>query len=87
MLTIILSVLNFVYELVLAIYRDYLGAKLLIQSKKRVAVFEKQNLTVFEHFQKLVRQQPNKACIVCEGQTWTYKDVTKKFHNKNRMED
>ncbi len=75
MLAILLTYLRFIYEILLAVYRDYLGTMLLIRTRRRLSRFHKEESTVFREFEKLVRTQPNKACIVYGDQTWTFKDV------------
>lgn len=75
MLAILVSYVKFIYEILLAIYRDVLGTFLLIRTRRRLNDFQKNESNVFAEFSKLVRQQPNKACIIYNEHTWTFKDV------------
>ena len=67
--------LNFIYNLIFAIYRDLRGAANLIFLKKTIKKFENENSTVSDKFRQLVKKHPNKACIVFNDEKWTFQDV------------
>lgn len=75
MLALVFSFVTYIYDIFFALYRDFLGAKLLIGTRKKLTQYEKENSTVYNEFQKIVRRQPNKPCIISNEQTWTFKDV------------
>lgn len=81
MLAILLAYLRFIYEILLAVYRDFLGTMLLIRTRRRLTKFHHEDTNVYREFEKLVRTQPGKACIVYGEHTWTFKDVWKKTKN------
>jgi len=57
------------------IYRDIYAVFFFLYSKKKFDKFEKDNLTVAEVFGSHVKNHPDKACIIFENRTWTYKDI------------
>jgi len=75
MLAILLAYLRFIYEILLAVYRDFLGTMLLIRTRRRLTKFHHEDTNVFREFEKLVRTQPGKACIVYGEHIWTFKDM------------
>lgn len=75
MLKLVYSYLKFIFQVFYAIYRDLSGAKFLIKAKRLLGDFEKNKSTVFDEFKNLVRENPQKACIIFEDKTWTFKDV------------
>ena len=79
MLTTIILYLKFLNGFFYALYRDLIGIKKLIEVKKILKEFEKDKSNTNESFNKLVRKHPNKACIVFNDETWTFKEVIWKF--------
>lgn len=75
MLAILVSYIKFVCEIFQAIYRDVLGTILLMRTRRRLNRFQKQNSNVYNEFCKLVRSQPDKACVIFNDQIWTFRDV------------
>lgn len=67
----LLNVCSFFY----CIYRDIYAIIFFLKSKKKFDKFEKDKLTVADVFKRLVNKHPNKAYIIFENQTWTYKGM------------
>lgn len=75
MLAILVSYIKFIYEVFRAVYRDILGTLLLIRTRRRLTRFQQEKSNVYNEFCKLARTQPDKACIIFNDHTWTFKDV------------
>jgi hypothetical protein len=58
-----------------AVWRDLVGVKKLIAVKDLLNRFEKDNTNTAERFACLVKQQPNKPCIVFNDVIWTFQQV------------
>jgi hypothetical protein len=69
--TFLYNICSFVF----CIYRDFVALRFFLKSKKKFNQFERDNLTVADIFRRLVKKHPNKAYIIFESQTWTYKNV------------
>ena len=63
-------------EIVSAVMRDLLGICVLAKVETKMHLIEKRGLVVPDLFRKLVRMQPNKACIVFNDQVWTFQNVS-----------
>lgn len=75
MLSVVLSFLNTLYEYLFAIYRDFLGVLLMIKTKKYLRRFDKIDTNTYKEFQKVVRYDADKPCIVFVDKSWTFKEV------------
>lgn len=56
--------------------RDFKGYFVMKSLKRKSAHYDKTRETVTDVFQKWVKKQPNKACIIFNDVTWTFQDVT-----------
>ena len=78
-ITMILGILANIFrtmsELMSAVFRDLLGVYILIKVETKMHLIDKRNLLVGDLFRKLVKMQPNKACVVFNEQVWTFQDV------------
>lgn len=64
---------GFICQIFFAIYRDYLGIRIFLYTRKRLKEFS--GSTVADEFRKLVKLHPNKKCIIYNDVVWTFQDV------------
>ena len=80
----IISILSNAFKVVnktlAALYRDICGIFLLFKVEGTLKHLEKNNIFLPNLFRKLVREHPNKACLIYNNETWTYQQV-KKTHS------
>ena len=75
MLEKIFRALKFIFYSILTLRRDISCLYKLGQVKRKIDFFEKNPLSVSQVFNKWVKKQPNKECIVFDDKIWTFKDV------------
>jgi hypothetical protein len=59
--------------------RDLLGICVLAKVETKMHLIDRRQLLVPDLFRKLVKLQPNKACIVFNDDVWTFQDVSAFF--------
>lgn len=62
-------------QFVLALIRDLYGIITLIKVESKLKSIEKNGIVMTDMFRKLVRENPNKPCVVFYNQIWTFQDV------------
>lgn len=67
--------IQFLYEVCVVIYRDVTGIIFALGIVRTIKGVLKTNKLVSDQFRQLVKQHPDKPCLVYEDQTWTFKDV------------
>jgi solute carrier family 27 fatty acid transporter 1/4 len=65
-----------VFYSILAFPRDFLALKYRFEIDSDLKVWRKKRLTVTKVFEENVRKHPNKACIVFDDETWSFKQVS-----------
>lgn len=76
MLNWLWALLTEIHRYMLAFWRDLKGARLFIKTKTKFRRFEVLDSNVYDEFEKLAKKHPQKACIMFNEITWTYKDVS-----------
>jgi len=78
----IFHLISQVYKLIHAIIytfknlpRDIAALKLFSNVKKKLANIDTTQLNVSDYYSRWLRVQPNKACIVFNETSWTFRDV------------
>lgn len=71
----IFCLLNIISEYLTAIYRDLFGAYLMFTIKSTINQFERNNSNTYKEFQKIVKKNPNKTCLILNEKNWTFKQV------------
>jgi solute carrier family 27 fatty acid transporter 1/4 len=71
----IYSVLCAIWEYMVCIYRDFLGALFFKRTSKYLANVVGKKITVGDAFREIVRKTPNKACMLFNDQAWTFQEV------------
>lgn len=75
MLSVIFKYLKILYYIILTLPRDLAGLAILFKIKRKEKYYDSTNLGVPDVFGEWVKTQPEKACIIFNDTTWTFRDV------------
>lgn len=67
---------KFIFYMIITLPRDLRGLVMVTKIKKKTNEIDTKNYSVSDYFQRWVRVQPNKDCLVWEDQRWSFNDVT-----------
>lgn len=65
--------------MILTLPRDVRAALMLRKIKKKSLLVDQLDCSVPEYFQRWVKSQPDKPCLVFEDEKWTFKNVNEMF--------
>jgi solute carrier family 27 (fatty acid transporter), member 1/4 len=85
LLSIILAFLKetfyFIHGFLGAFYRDLSGLPFLFHVETSFKEIQNKNLTLADYFNRYLKKNPNKPCILFNDETWTYQDI-ENYSNK-----
>ena len=75
----IYKLIEVIWNILLAFYRDIFGIIAFAKLEKLIKKNTSENQTVYKIFRENVRIHPNKECIIYNDQVWTFQDVNISF--------
>lgn len=84
MLGKILIFFKYLFFMIITLPRDVRAFFMVRRIKSKSTECDRKDYSVSAYFERWVKSQPQKACLVCDDQKWTFKDViwreTRRFH-------
>lgn len=77
----LINFFKYIFYIILTLPRDIRAAIMVSRLKRQSKVVDRKNYTVSDYYQRWLKKQPNKPCLVFEDQKWTFQDVKIYFKN------